>query len=471
MLRWSIVAVSLFAVACGGVQSSTEHGSNDNLSAMMNEVAASSSQIRRQIVPRGSTSPILKQTVTDRYPSSPPISSSETGNFKETSSPKDIARQEISPAGALKKLEEATVRITTSRGNGTGLIFDNRGYVLTADHVVRSEPKVTVTHADGREEVGFVLGRDEVRDIAVVKISGSPELAVASLGGHQEVQIGDPVLSYGYTPFNEGMSSTSGVISAIIPYDVEGYQFIQTDAFLYPGQSGGPLLNLEGDVIGLLSKTLRVSELGVFLPVQAGWAVALDKQTLEILPKLQAGHVFRNPIRPSLGHSNVNPAPVGWPVRVSGRLLGGTDSTIHEIHVETVIRGDQAFQMLKDVSQWNAEPNESMEYVLALVRVRYVKGPDSASDYVFHDNFRAMSGDGLSYRTPYFLSPMQPLLEALVFPGATIEGWTTWQVSVNDPEPLLVFGLDLAERGEAWFSLTSERNASTVDDESGEDTE
>ena len=121
--------------------------------------------------------------------------------------------------------------------------------------------------------------------------------------------------------------------------------------------------------------------------------------------------------------------------------------------------------MLKDLSQWNPEPGEGMEYVLALVRVRYVKGPDSSSDYVNHDLFRTLAGDGLSYRTPYFLSPMQPLLSALVFPGATIEGWTTWQVSLSDPEPLLVFGLDLPERGLAWFSLSFERSDSKVYDE------
>jgi len=476
MLRWSLLALLLFAVSCGGVQPLTERESDVTQSRMLGEIPASSSEIRRPVVSTKPARQLSQPTIANRDLSDSFVVSSlsiptpdtrpksaRTGT--EIRADDESTDEQIGPASVLKQLAGATVRISTSRGSGTGLIFDDRGYVLTADHVVRSVPKVTVTHSDGREEIGFVLGRDEVRDIAVVKISGSPELHVAVLGSEQGVQIGDPVLSFGYTPFNEGMSSTSGVVSAIIPHEVEGYQFIQTDAFLYPGQSGGPLLNLNGDVIGVLSKTLRVSELGVFLPVQAGWAVALDRPTLEMLPKLQAGHVFRASVLPSMGHSKANPAPIGWPVRVHGRLLGGTDNTIHEIHVREVIRGTRAFEMLKDVSQWNPEPGEGMEYVLALVRVRYVKGPDSSSDYVNHDLFRTLAGDGLSYRTPYFLSPMQPFLSALVFPGATIEGWTTWQVSISDPEPLLVFGLDLPERGLAWFSLSFERSDSKVYDE------
>ena len=476
MLRWPLLALLLFAVSCGGVEPLTERGSDITQSRMMDEIPASSSEIRRPVVSAEPARQLPQPILADRDLSASFVVSSLSSPAPD-SRPKsaragpempvvdESADEQISPADALKKLEDATVRITTSRGSGTGLIFDNRGYVLTADHVVRSVPKVTVTHSDGREEIGFVLGRDEVRDLAVVKISGSPELRVAVLGSEQGIRIGDPVLSFGYTPFNDGMSSTSGVVSAIIPYEVEGYQFIQTDAFLYPGQSGGPLLNFTGEVIGVLSKTLRVSELGVFLPVQAGWAVALDQPTLEMLPKLQAGHVFRASVLPSMGHSKANPAPIGWPVRVHGRLLGGTDNTIHEIRVQEVIRGDRAFEMLKDMSQWNVEPDEGMEYVLALVRVRYVKGPDSSSDYVNHDLFRTLAGDGLSYRTPYFLSPMQPFLGALVFPGATIEGWTTWQVSISDPEPLLVFGLDLPERGLAWFSLFPEPSDSEVYDE------
>ena len=359
-------------------------------------------------------------------------------------------------ADMLEELKRATVRISTVRGEGSGIIFDRRGYVLTADHVVRGVTSVTVYHSDGREEPGIVLGRDEVRDLAIVKISGASDLPLARLGDTEGVRMGDAVYSLGFTPFNEAMTSTVGIVSAILPHGPEGYTIIQTDAFLYPGQSGGPLLNAYGEVIGVLSQSIRVSELGVFLPVQAGWAVGLDAETLAILPKLQAGEIFIEPISPEVGHSKPNPAPIGWPVRVAGRNLGGREDTIHEIQTVAVIRGDRAFEILQLVNRFNREPAEGMEYVLVLVRARYVKGPVDATDYFSYEDFRTISGEGLSYVTPYFLWPAQPVLASIMYPGALVQGWTTWQVATDDPNPVLTFGLDLSWRGNAWFSLTPE---------------
>ena len=268
--------------------------------------------------------------------------------------------------------------------------------------------------------------------------------------------MGDPVYSLGFTPFNESMTSTVGIISAILPHGPEGYTILQTDAFLYPGQSGGPLLNEYGEVIGILSQTIRVSELGRFLPVQAGWAVGLDTETLAVLPKLQAGEMFSEPEVPGLGHSKANPAPIGWPVRVSGRNLGGNEDTVHEIQTLAVIRGERAFEILQLVNRFNPEPAEGFEYVLVLVRGRYVKGPVDATDYFSYEDFRTISGEGLSYITPFFLWPAQPILASIMYPGGVAQGWTTWQVATDDPNPLLTFGLDLSWRGTAWFSLEPE---------------
>ena len=181
MLRWSLLALLLFAVSCGGVQPLTERESDVTQSRMLGEIPASSSEIRRPVVSTKPSRQLSQPTMANRDLSDSFVVSSlsiptpdtrpksaRTGT--EIRADDESADEQIGPASALKQLAGATVRISTSRGSGTGLIFDDRGYVLTADHVVRSVPKVTVTHSDGREEIGFVLGRDEVRDLSLIHI-------------------------------------------------------------------------------------------------------------------------------------------------------------------------------------------------------------------------------------------------------------------------------------------------------------
>ena len=431
MLRWPLALLLLgLAAACGGADAATDQVSSSSETAAPAAVAYPDAPLTPPAgdavvtAPPGRTelSTVQSASPAASTESSPPAvaaPSEATAPVAETNTVAPSPSSQPEPpelADMLEEMKRVTVRITTLRGEGSGIIFDRRGYVLTADHVVRGVSSVNVYHSDGREEPGIVLGRDEVRDLAIVKISGDPDLPLARLGNIQDVRMGDSVYSLGFTPFNESMTSTVGIISAILPHGPEGYTILQTDAFLYPGQSGGPLLNEYGEVIGILSQTIRVSELGRFLPVQAGWAVGLDTETLAVLPKLQAGEMFSEPEVPGLGHSKANPAPIGWPVRVVGRNLGGNEDTIHEIQTLAVIRGERAFEILQLVNRFNPEPAEGFEYVLVLVRGRYVKGPVDATDYFSYEDFRTISGEGLSYITPFFLWPAQPILASIMYP-------------------------------------------------------
>ena len=471
MPRWPLALLLLgLAAACGGADPASDRVSTPGEPAAPAAIAEPYAPLTPPAGDAVMTAPPARAEASavqaDTPPAASETSTAAVAEPSEATSPEAapnaaVAAQSSQPetpvlADILEAMKQATVRITTVRGAGSGIIFDRRGYVLTADHVVRGVTSVDVYHSDGRHEPGIVLGRDEVRDLAIVKISGDADLPVARLGNIEDVRMGDPVYSLGFTPFNDAMTSTVGIVSALLPHGPEGYTIVQTDAFLYPGQSGGPLLNAHGDVIGVLSQSIRVSELGVFLPVQAGWAVGLDAKTLAVLPKLQAGATFTEVVSPEVGHSKANPAPIGWPVRVAGRNLGGNDETIHEIQTLAVIRGERAFEILQLVNQFNREPAEGLEYVLVLVRARYVKGPVDATDYFSYEDFRTISGEGLSYVTPFFLWPAQPILASIMYPGAVVQGWTTWQVAIDDPNPLLTFGIDLAWRGDAWFSLTPE---------------
>ncbi|MBX3444332.1 MAG: Do family serine endopeptidase [Planctomyces sp.] len=135
-------------------------------------------------------------------------------------------------------------------GNGSGVIIGD-GIVLTNAHVVSSADEVTVELHDGRRIRASSWATDPRRDIAIVKVEAD-NLSVARLGDSDAMQIGDWVLALG-NPFNVGVSVTQGIVSATGRAtrinELESY--IQTDAAVNPGNSGGPLINLKGEVVGI----------------------------------------------------------------------------------------------------------------------------------------------------------------------------------------------------------------------------
>ncbi|MBR1778198.1 MAG: Do family serine endopeptidase [Alphaproteobacteria bacterium] len=134
---------------------------------------------------------------------------------------------------------------------GSGFIYDRDGHVITSAHVVENMTEVTVTMNDGTALDGKVLGRDPKTDLALLKIEAK-ELVPVVIGSSDTAKIGDPVLAVG-NPFGLGNTVTSGIISArsrdiqVGPYD----DFIQTDAAINRGNSGGPLFNADGEMIGV----------------------------------------------------------------------------------------------------------------------------------------------------------------------------------------------------------------------------
>ena len=146
-------------------------------------------------------------------------------------------------------------------GVGSGVIIDERGYILTNEHVVANADKITVTLPDGRKFKGKLQGSDSRSDLAVVKIDAA-KLPVAKLGNSDDVKIGQWVVAIG-NPFAFYIHSpeptvTVGVVSALhrsLPRtsrrDRDYSDLIQTDAAINPGNSGGPLVNLNGEIVGI----------------------------------------------------------------------------------------------------------------------------------------------------------------------------------------------------------------------------
>jgi serine protease Do len=137
------------------------------------------------------------------------------------------------------------------RGQGSGFIIGSDGLILTNAHVVRDAQEVTVKLADRRELKAKVLGADPATDIAVLKVKASG-LPTVKFGDPKTLQVGDYVLAIG-APFGFDQSATAGIVSAkgrSLPGDAY-VPFIQTDAAVNPGNSGGPLFDSAGDVVGI----------------------------------------------------------------------------------------------------------------------------------------------------------------------------------------------------------------------------
>ncbi len=182
------------------------------------------------------------------------------------------------------------------KGVGSGFIIDRSGNILTNDHVVADSKKVEVILPSGNKYTADVVGRDPQLDVALIKIKPRETLKPIALGNSGQAKVGQWVVAMG-NPFGLENNVTVGVISgkgrelAEAPF----VDFLQTDAAIYPGNSGGPLIDLDGKAIGINTAVVPGTQLGFSVPI--------DK-VKEILPELKTeGQVTR-------GYIGIEMAPV-----------------------------------------------------------------------------------------------------------------------------------------------------------------
>ncbi|WP_327196046.1 S1C family serine protease [Noviherbaspirillum sp. Root189] len=197
-------------------------------------------------------------------------------------------------AKAFARIRPSVVRVTQVGGNqnqkettpakalgvGTGVVIVDRGIILTNLHVVEGDNKIQIDFADGTKSDAVILQRQPENDLAVLQATTIPDdLIPATLRSTQGLAVGDKVVAVGF-PFNIGPSASSGIVSGLKrSYHSEDDKrmlanLIQFDAAANPGNSGGPLITMNGEVVGIVTAILSPNPQGSFIGI--GFAVPIE---------------------------------------------------------------------------------------------------------------------------------------------------------------------------------------------------
>jgi S1-C subfamily serine protease len=202
-----------------------------------------------------------------------------------------------SPDGVVQIIVRKSTDNSSDRAIGSGIVYDLSGHIITNNHVVEDYQKIRVVFHDGESYLAKVSGTDPFADLAVIKVDADPQtLHILSLGDSSKLRIGDEVIAIG-SPFGLTGSMTTGIVSQLgrilNPPNIGSFSIpnvIQTDTAINPGNSGGPLLNDQGEVIGI--NTAIQTQTGEF----SGVGFAIPSNTMKrIVPSLiQDGH-YKHP--------------------------------------------------------------------------------------------------------------------------------------------------------------------------------
>ena len=206
---------------------------------------------------------------------------------------------------SVRMMQDQLFRVFPVRGVGSGVIIDDRGHILTNNHVIDDTDRLRVTFGDSRQVNAKTVGKDEVTDLAIVKaepweLYSNDEIGFqpAVLGNSDELKVGQIVMAVG-NPFGltGGPTVTAGIISSLnrnVQFENGILELVQTDASINPGNSGGPLINTRGEVVAINTAKIPYGQ-GI------GFAVPINTVKSILTDLTENGHVKR----PWLGISTI----------------------------------------------------------------------------------------------------------------------------------------------------------------------
>jgi serine protease Do len=209
---------------------------------------------------------------------------------------------------SVRLMQDQLFRIFPVQGVGSGIIIDNRGHILTNNHVIDGTDRLRVTFGDSKQVNAKVVGKDEETDLAVVRAdldtnsNDGITLQPANFGNSEELKVGQIVMALG-NPFGltGGPTVTAGIISSLnrnVQFDNGILELVQTDAAINPGNSGGPLINTNGEVVAINTAKIPYGQ-GI------GFAVPINTVKSVLTDLVENGHVTR----PWIGISTVKLNP------------------------------------------------------------------------------------------------------------------------------------------------------------------
>jgi serine protease Do len=193
----------------------------------------------------------------------------------------DVSKVDISSAN--EHIREYFLQDDGGRTSlGSGFLIDSKGYIVTNNHVIDGANEIMVTLADDQQYKARVIGSDKMTDLALVKIDSNDDFPFVKMGNSDDLRVGDWILAIG-NPFGLGGSVTAGIVSAKSrDIDAGSYDnFIQTDASINQGSSGGPMFNMQGEVVGI--NTAIFSSTGGSMGIGFATPINLSKFVVEQL--------------------------------------------------------------------------------------------------------------------------------------------------------------------------------------------
>lgn len=214
----------------------------------------------------------------------------------------------LSNRNIISKVKPSVVFIETSAGSGSGIVIESNGYILTNAHVVSGVNSATIKFANGQSYSGTIVGRDENIDLALLKASAI-NLTPATLGNSDFIEQGDPVFTFGYPLGIEGdVAFKDGTLSR--RQKIDGATYLEISAQILPGNSGGPLVNQSGEVIGVNTLALGASKIGgVLIGETLKYAIPINIAK-DLIAELKNG---RNVVIPKLSIKVPAPSPTPNP--------------------------------------------------------------------------------------------------------------------------------------------------------------